>query len=139
MTTKAESAIDPYTFGTHGDLPALLDRHHTAIAVAPRPMAIREFKDTMYDLLEAMENAVEGNTMDLMEMATEEGREEIRDELGDWKAGAMAEVEALEKALSGEGREGVPNYPVALNAFIKLKRMIERVQELLLTRLGAAA
>lgn len=134
MTTKAEAALSLYTFGTHGELPALLDRHHTAIAVAPRPMTIREFEDTMSGLLEEMEDSMEQHLQDMIsrenEDAKQEGREEIRDDLGYWKRGALAEIKALEKALSGEGREGSPNFPEAVKAVANLKRMIERVQEL---------
>lgn len=136
MTTKAEASLDMYTFGMHGDLPAILDRHHTAIAVSPRPMTIMDFEDTMYGLLEEMEVAAEQHLQDMIsrenEDAKQEGREEIRDDLGYWKMGALAEVEALEKALSGTKIAAV------VEAVANLKRMIERVQELLLTRIGAA-
>lgn len=137
MTTKAEAALSLYTFGTHGDLPALLDRHHTAIAVAPRPMTIMEFEDTVSTLLEEMEVSAEQHLQDMIsrenEDAKQEGREEIRDDLGYWKRGALVEVEALEEALSGTKIAAV------VEAVANLKRMIERVQELLLTRLGASA
>lgn len=131
MTTKAEAALSLYTFGTHGDLPALLDRHHTAIAVAPRPMTIREFEDMLSDIIDQMED---GAGMSVIEAAEKDGidlgREEIRDDLGYWRRGALDEIGHLEKALSGEGREGSPNFPEAVKAVANLKRMIERVQEL---------
>ncbi len=137
MTTKAEAALDLYAFGMHGDLPALLDRHHNAIAMAPRPMTIREFEETMYDLLEEMEVAAEHHLQDMIsrenEDARQEGREEIRDDLGYWKRGALEEIGHLEEALSGGKIAAV------VEAVANLKRMIERVQELLLTRLGDAA
>jgi len=131
--TNAEAALDLYTFGMHGDLPALLDRHHNVVAVAPRPMTIREFEDTMYGLLEEMEATMEHHLHDMIqnenEEARREGREEIRDELSYWKGAAQEQMEHLRKALEGEGREGVPNYPVAMEVFRKLKGMIDRVQE----------
>jgi hypothetical protein len=129
MNAKDEFAKTVYVFGMHGDLPALLDRHHNAIAVAPRTMTIREFEDTMYDLLEAMENAVEGNTIDLMEMATAEGREEVRDELGAWKDSALREVKHLQEVLSSKG---LSSDPVAMEHVAFIRRMIEDVQKFLL-------
>lgn len=134
MTTKAEAALSLYTFGMHGELPALLDRHHTAIAVAPSPMTVREFEDTMSGLLGDMESSAERRLAEMFdnenEEAKREGREEIRDELGSWKGAAQEQIEHLRKALEGEGWKGVPNYPVAVTAFQKLKDMIDRVQEL---------
>jgi len=128
MTTKAEAALSLYTFGMHGDLPALLDRHHTAIAVAPRPMTIREFEDTVSELLEEMEVRAEQHLQEMIsrenEDARQDGREEIRDDLGYWKRGAMEEIDHLEKALSGG------NIAAVAVAVANLKRMIERVQEL---------
>jgi hypothetical protein len=132
--TNIEAALDLYTFGMHGDLPALLDRHHTVVAVAPRPMTIREFEDMLSELLGDMEAGTERHIQGMIdrenEEAKREGREEIRDELSYWKGAAQEQIEHLRKALEGEGREGVPNYPVAVTAFRKLKDMIDRVQEL---------